>query len=297
MAATTIKKQTVPILFAGGAYGTFLEWCLNYFSGAIEDQLPFESSGSSHGYHGVHIGHINGWRDYLAADVFYPVVRLHIKTAKEESAQANLDEIVGFADRSIVLYANEDTIVLNLNNRFEKISDHGWLKTNEHLFADNLLGWGNQRVEQLARWQLREFLSMYIWKQHLDETGLDTILAYNNPKLLKIDIKNLFTDFALTIQQALDHSGLPTARNNFEEVYCVWVSSQLHKNKDLLVASIVNSVINNNFMDWSGDNLTIVDESIVQMRLRDLHNLELKCYNLNVFPTNTQQLGELLIHV
>lgn len=297
MVVTKNKHRTIPILFAGGAYGTFVEWCLQYFSGAVNSDLPFDTSGSSHKYHGNHIGNINGWRNYLASDVFYPVVRLHVKTLQEESFYANLNEIVEFADRSVILYANEDTVVLNLNNRFEKISDDGWLRTNTHLFIDNLAGWGNQDLDQLSRWELREFLSMYIWKQHLDETGLDTILAYNNPTLLKIDIKNLLNNFESTIRQLLAHCNLPVIQNNFDQVYTAWVDSQSHKNKDQLVASIVDSVVNNKFMDWSKENLTIVDESIVQMRLRDLHNLELKCYNLNEFPTTTQQLREFLIHV
>jgi hypothetical protein len=294
---TKNKQQTVPILFAGGAYGTFVEWCLQYFSGAIDSELPFDTSGSSHRYRGNHLNDMPGWREYLVADTFYPIVRFHVKTLQEESFQSNLDEVISSVDQSILLYANVDLAVLQLNNRFEKVYANGWLEVHEQLFLDNLSGWGNRRLNQLARWELREFLSMYIWKQHLDETGLDTILTYNNPKLLKIDIGELFDNFESTIRHLLAYCKLPAIQSNFEEVHRAWVGAQVHKNKDRLVASIVNSVINNNIIDWSNENLTIVDESIVQMRLRDLHNLELKCYNLNEFPTSTQQLREFLIHV
>jgi hypothetical protein len=66
---------------------------------------------------------------------------------------------------------------------------------------------------------------------------------------------------------------------------------------DAIVNDIVNSVIDNTIMHWEHLNLTLVDESWIQMILRDSHGLDLQCYNLNAFPKNTSDLKKLLINV
>ena len=66
--------------------------------------------------------------------------------------------------------------------------------------------------------------------------------------------------------------------------------------KDIIVDNIVNAIIAGTEYDWGEGKLSLIDESIVQMRLRDLHELDLKCYNLNVFPTNTTDLKKLLFN-
>lgn len=83
--------------------------------------------------------------------------------------------------------------------------------------------------------------------------------------------------------------------DNFSEIYEQWLAIQKHKDTDKIVQSIVNSTVNG--IDYAWAPLNIVNEAVVQMQLRDLHSLDLKCYNLDVFPTNTKDLKELLINV
>ena len=53
--------NTIPILYNGGAYGTFMEWCLFYFAGYDIVSDPTERNGSSHGYEGTLLANIYVW--------------------------------------------------------------------------------------------------------------------------------------------------------------------------------------------------------------------------------------------
>lgn len=68
---------------------------------------------------------------------------------------------------------------------------------------------------------------------------------------------------------------------------------QCHMNKDLLCNQIVESIITNEYFDWSATALTFIDEAMIQKLLRDA-GVQLRCYNLNIFPTNTKDFLPLL---
>ena len=187
----TTTKTTIPILFGGGCYGTFVDWCINYFSGKCGLELPFTHVGNSHAHEGHHLIGMAGWRDYLASTQYYPIVRFHPKLNKEESIQANLDELFSSVDRAVIVYANENHFVLNLNNKFDKIFKEGWLAYNYSAIQDNLAKWTNGT---LARWEFREFLSFYIWDQHKAETEPITIAQYTDPRLFKIEISKAISN-------------------------------------------------------------------------------------------------------
>ena len=47
-----MKLNTI-VYYHAGAYGTFLEWCLNYFSDeSLSEELPFTKKGNSHKFDG-----------------------------------------------------------------------------------------------------------------------------------------------------------------------------------------------------------------------------------------------------
>jgi hypothetical protein len=288
------KRKTIPILFNGGTYGTFVEWCLLYFSGQL-DFLPFNKSGNSHKFVGNHLLDMSGWNKYLESSEVYNLVRFHPKTIESESLITNIDKILLSVDRAILLYAGPQSLLLNLNNKFEKIWSNGWLGYNENNFLPNLKGWGKSNLDGMEVWEIREFLSYYIIPQHLSETEIDKLAACQSASLLKIEIQELFDNFETVIKQLLQYCNLSLVRDDFDSIYKEWAALQKHAAKDKVVDNIIKSVIGNISCEW--EELTIVDEAIIQMRLRDLHQLELKCYNLNVFPTNTNDLRKLLINV
>jgi hypothetical protein len=290
------KRTTVPIVYSGGSYGTFVEWCLMYFSGQV-DYLPFRSNGNSHEYKGNLLFDIHGWRKYLDSDDVYPVARLHPKILEHESVTENLNEILSAVDRAVFLYTNEDLFLLIINNKFEKIFQEGYMSHIEKSVLHKFSNWGVDSLKDMDVWQLREFLSYYMWPQHLSESGIDELRSFDHPGLLKVNVKDLIADFRGTIETLLEYCNLPKVCDNFEEIYCKWIALQRHSTKDHIVNTVVDYVVNDKEIDWSELELTIVDEAIIQWALRSLHSLEIKCYNLNVFPTNTNDLRKLLVNV
>lgn len=287
---------TIPIIYSGGCYGTFIEWCLNYFSGNTKS-IPFNSNGNSHKFLGNQVFNIAGWREYLRQDLRCHLVRLHPKTLESESLIENLNEVLDSVDQAILLYAGRQSLLLNLNNKFNKVWAEGWLAHNEHSFQKNLIAWGRgKNLSTMETWEVREFLSLYMMPQCLAETEFNNILTYQNPKLFKIEIRDLIDNFECTIRQLMSYCELPVVANNFDAIYNQWAPLQVHTQKDIIVDNIVNAIIAGTEYDWGEGKLSLIDESIVQMRLKDLHELDLKCYNLNVFPTNTTDLKKLLFN-
>ena len=279
-------------------YGTFLHWALSYFSGLTDLTSPHTNLGNSHLFRGLHLININGWREYVNNTHQYSkLVRLHPRTSEEESVVKTINEVLESVNRAIVIYHAEDYLLLALNNKFEKIWAHGWLVEWQADFVDNLLNWNKSNLNEMEPWELREFLSLYIYQQHNSETKYKDMCTYVNPKVYKLDIHDLINNFKDTIINLLCYCKLPLIRNNFDEVCQEWIALQKHIEKDKIVNTIVDSIINNYTFTWADQNLTLVDEAIVQMSLRELHKLDLLCYNLNVFPTNTNNLRKLLVDV
>jgi len=289
MSTISINERITPIIFNGGSYGHFVAWCLCYFSGKT-DCLPFNETGSSH----------------LFTDTdfkLHGLIKIHPKftndTYKDHVLAERIDNIAAKYGSGILLYANYDLFVLNINNKFDKIfhGKGGWLGHVESMgpdMANNLKKWQVDNLDNMQQWQIREFLSYFIWKQHEKEIEIDTILRYHNDNIVKIDIKRLINEFQVTIEHLLDYCNFTKTRSNFEEIYELWIKLQTHIYKDQIVESIIKNVINNNDFDWSDKNLSIVDEAIIQFKLRDLHKLDLKCYDLNEFPTSTKDLRKYL---
>ena len=155
-----------------------------------------------------------------------------------------------------------------------------------HTLKDKLIPWGKQDIRDMERWEIREFLSCFLFTKN----RYQSLLEYNHTNLIKITIPDLINKFEVTITHLLNEIGLPIVRRDFEYIHQEWLAVQKHVNKDQLVEDIVHAVVNEFAFDWSQHQLTVVDEAFVQMRLRDLHNLELKCYNLNEFPVTSSEL-------
>jgi len=287
-AETLINTSNIPVIFNAGSYGNFLSWCLCYFSGKV-DILPFEEDGSSHGY-----------------DNFdqHGLTRIHPKSTndiyKDSVIKTRLDDIASKYGSGILLYTNYDLFLLNINNKFDKVfvkTHDGWLNFSESIdpdLANNLKKWQINNLREMQPWQVREFLSYFIWEQHIAESEIDDVLNYHNDKIVKIDVRLIIDDFQCTIERLLEYCNFPKARSNFDEIYQSWSKLQKHLKKDQLVKSIIDNVSNNTEFDWSDKNLSTVDEAIIQFKLRELHKLDLLCYNLNEFPSNTTDLKKYL---
>ena len=295
---TKNKKDTIPIVFTAGMYGTFLHWALSYFSGLTDLTSPHTNSGNSHRFRGPHLETIQRWREYVNNPHQYSkLVRLHPRMSAEDFPKKNINEMLEYASKAIVIYNTDDYQLLLLNNKFEKIWAHGILKERESTLVDTMAKWNKIKLDDMEAWEIREMLSHGTCTNIYEESRGDGLITFDDPRAYKLNIHDLINDFKNRIIEILNYCELPLVRDNFDEVYQDWVMHQKHLKKDQIVKTIIDSVVNNYEYNWGGQNLTLVDESFVQMELRDLHKLDLLCYNLNVFPTNTTDLKKLLINV
>lgn len=319
-----MKKHTA-IYYHAGAYGTFIEWCLNYFSDKnFHSDLPFTAIGNSHLFHGNLI---------LSEKMFsevnqnpYRFFRTHpgcsnstnkklLNTPKKpiECYRNELKLLQDISDNVIVLYFNDHNILWGINNivkSFSQLDD--FMKeyyTSNQYFDFNrddcktltqrikldltLSGethykqWSRNSWEEMDDWQLREFLSLYLEKHWFDLYTSLVKIKDEFPNIIFIELGSLRDNFKDTISMICDKLNLTLQRTNFEYVYNAWFSKQTFINRDEEVNKIVHATISDVKYHWQ--KLTIIDEAIIQKKLRD-NGINLKCFDLNVFPQNSQQL-------
>ena len=288
-------KKNACILFSGGTYGTFLEWCINYFSDmSFPDDLPFTESGNSHKFTGNHLLNVDGCKQYIDSELNHLIVRFHLRTKQDQLVDKDLKFICKNFNNVIFLYCTYDSMIWSMNNKFEKVWPNGWLHQNAPEIKNSLINW-NTIVDpnSMPCWELREFLSLYLYEQHIAESDLNNIDLFKQiaPLANFVAIESLRDNFEATIKNLLKKLDLPIARLNFNEIYCKWMESQYHCYKDITIKNIISAVLNNKDLSWN--NLSLVDEAMIQYFLR-INGYELKCYNLNIFPTNTIQLRDII---
>jgi hypothetical protein len=290
--------KNICIIFVGGQYGTFLEWCLNYFTDLnFPEKLPFNSNGNSHKFLGNHLYNINGCRKYVDSDITHQFVRFHLMTPETYDDPF---EYFGYAyknfNKVIFLYALSDSFAWCWNNKFEKIFNRGFLDSNRDFYNGLLKNWGeNKSLDNIDRWELREFLSYLInYPQYVSETSLELLDSYklHYKNAIFIPISNFRDCFELTMKKLIKDLQLPVVRNNFSEIYNTWISLQHHCYKDALIKKIIDSTLNlSDEFEWK--ETTLVDEALIQYYLRQ-HGFEIQCHNLNAFPTSSKDLKKII---
>ena len=291
-------KDTVAIVFNGGSYGTYLEWCLTTLCSDKEVQEPFTASGNSHQFKGNHLRNISGWQSYVASSNQFRFVRLHPKTKQTESLSVNLIEIAKDASHVIYVYPDHSRILLCVNNFFYKIWDN-WL---EQSFSGELdpnriyANWPvdkNIPINQIPHWIKREFLSFYLMPAWFAQVEWNHIQHWQHPKSIVVTVSDLLFDFESTMlniekfcnlnyKQAIS-TLLPAHQKNLQ--------LQKHIDHDAVCNQIINAVTNNIELNW--DPLSLPSEAWIQWELRN-QGFEIRCDGLDIFPTNSLHLKELL---
>lgn len=294
--------STIPIIYSAGTYGTYLEWCLTSLCADQPIIDPFNGTGSSHEFRGNFVSGTQNWQQYLSTGTPHQLVRLHPKICKTESITENLNEILNSVNGIIYLYPDKDSVLLTVNNYFTKIWDDWW---NHQFFTeiDALTIYSNWAVAdtpigEIPTWIRREFLSFYLMPAWHDQVEWYHLDSWNHPRSHNILVKDLLYDFESVInqlQQILNFNFvrpvsdlLPYHKKNLQ--------LQKFKNQDKLCENIVNSIVHNFDFDWSDQLVPLASESWIQWQLRNL-GYEIQCHELDIFPTNSVHLKELLYTV
>lgn len=300
----------INLFFVPGMFGSTIEFCIRNFSNEYQSKLEndlesyIRADGTLHSVtKELHLSS-DKMPDVLTqydsssnaiSTPIYPTQRKHfpeiIKTLYENSDFKNNKNVLLFAD---TLSAAE----LNLYFQYYKIAtgdQHTGLKMGIDIFFDNrsnsITKWNPDATNwrELETWQLREWFSIFYtnWIQEWTESR----------QHIKVDFLSLSNvDFLYHTKDCLtrifEHCNLTFNEKNIDNFINIWQNKQQYivDSENLCRDIIANTMLQE---DFAWDSTNIVQEAIIQKRLRDC-GYGLKCWNLNKFPTNTEQLYNLL---
>jgi|LakMenE01Jun11ns_1017448.scaffolds.fasta_scaffold9766248_1 hypothetical protein len=148
-------------------------------------------------------------------------------------------------------------------------------------------------TQDLPVWDLRERLAL-----SLRPIAESPFCDYINPHQAHFRISNqsLWYDGIYTVPKILDWLNLNLVDSRFaqwQEIYHHWQQSQLdYARMTWQLPAIVDAIVHNHY--YLIPPMTLVYEAAVQHCLIYQHGLNLKTWNLQQFPSNTQDLHKLL---
>lgn len=289
------NKNTILIVYPKGGSGTFLEWALRYLIGEEKEfTIPvWPDIIDWHTWQGIYKGNPIDFPanfyplsekitidNYLESSIEYTVARSGLK---ELSAQEFVDKYSLFFKKILILSDSESEI----NGIYNTIRRDQFKGKN---VLDRL--YNNVRPTD-QYWEIREKISF-----NLSSYLFSDQWKVNKGNFLIVNIKDILEYPEQTVRNLCSNLNLKVDEDNsknFSEKVLFWQQNQIFRHKDKVCRKIVDSVVKNYFFNWSNEQLLILDESFIQMLLRDLHGLELRCYNVNVFPKNSTELRDIIV--
>lgn len=292
--------MTTAIAYAGGSYGTYVEWCLTVLSSNDPIVLPFGRSGNSHNFSGNQLLTVSGCKRFNQHDTV-SFVRFHPKTHQGESLKDNLNQVCNDFNSVIYLYPDPGSILLSINNQYTKIWESWWHnRLEDPAFKDNLCtGWDilpSTPVSNIPTWVLREILSFNLLPSWQDELEWQNRGQCIHPKCITVLLNDLLYDFENTISSIQKFCNLDFKRpiTDLLPAHYTMLALQKYLGQDQLCNSIVACTVNDQYIEFG--KLPLPSEAWIQWQLRNL-GYELRCNGLDTFPTNSVQLKKLLYTV
>ena len=292
----------IAVIFNGGAYGTYMEWVLTTLTTDIPIQEPFTDVGNSHmfgGNHALNIGS-NKWKAFLNSKPSKSFIRLHPKAIQGEILSTNLNLIINSVENGIYLYPDKDSVLLNINNWYSKIWKYWWEeRLTDPVFSDNLFNnfpvSKDIPINEIPVWIKREILSFNLMPSWFDQVEWYHPDTWSHDRCQLVLLNELLYNFKNTILKIQKFCNLEFKKSIDDIIpyHNKMLSLQKWLTQDQLCNNIIDSIINNQVFDWSDQELPLPSQSWIQWQLRNL-GYEIKCYGLDIFPTNTTQLLKLL---
>ena len=147
---------------------------------------------------------------------------------------------------------------------------------------------------QMQQWELREWFSRFYpaWAQEWIEAKNYVPLSW-----LTISSGDILNNTNETFKKIINETGNFNSdfQDDFDDFVDLWKSKQQYiLDEHATIKNIVKFTVDNIPYTW--EKLNVISEAIIQRRLRDA-GYEIKCYNLNEFPTNSNDLYQLLDHI
>lgn len=293
--------MTVAIVYNAGSYGTYLEWCLTGLATSKELVSPFTSLGNSHVFTGNLVSKFQDWQEYLTSKQQHQFVRLHPKTSKDEDLSNNLNHICNTVDSVVYIYPDPDSLLLCVNNYLTKIWPNWWEFQINHYLDVNLIyqNWPihpGTNINQIPQWVRREFLSFYLMPAWFDQIEWYHPDHWSHPTACVVTVTELLFNFESTLSKIQRHCNLEFVKpiSDLLPYHQQNINLQANIGHDLLCKNIIDCVLMEKQCNW--ETLSLASEAWIQWELRN-RGLEIRCHGLDIFPTNSIQLRQLLYPV
>lgn len=298
----------INIFFVPGMFGSTIEHMIRcYTKEFVPTNAGVAEDGSMHTYFkqahfGSELKQIQNFfsiagglqSDLQITTPIYPFEQSHLPEI--------LDEIKKYltpADKNILIYAHSlQDCELNMLFQYHKIAKardiRTGMRTGIEIFCGdnrvNITQWNKdyRHWTEMQIWELREWLSLFYeawvneWIQSQYQVPDDFL------KIQNIEILHNTKDTFLKIAKFCNlHNDKPM--DDFLEE---WSNKQDYILSEFnTIAQILDNTLAQKEFTWAP--ITIIGEAIVQRRLRE-KNYEIRCNDLNIFPTNSESLYNLL---
>ena len=295
----------IVVAYNGGSYGSYLLWLLWTLTSDNDIVNPFnKENGNSHEFYKYARNDIlplnpNDLLNNISVSKA-KFIKVHPKIHATDNVANTMDTLVDKFGQAILIYPSHNTYLLNINNFFSKIWTNLWesLLTyiNVNDIYDNYPDAQGLELEQLPIWLVREYLSFNVFSSW--ESQVDWYLPdyYSNKDVHLVKIEDILYNTKSVLQNIKQMYNLEWTKSI--ESIMPYHNTNLNLQKNLKQDQICNQILNSIFSDtnfsWSGNDLTLISEAYLQKKLRD-SGYDLRCHNLNTFPTTTTQLKEIIL--
>jgi hypothetical protein len=292
------------IFFVPGMFGSTIEYVLRSFSNELDDlNATILEDGSMHSFKTQK--HLTNKDDFISffsdRDSLVSVIT-PIYPCKDSKLPDLLDicrPLLTDNDHRIIIYADSfEYAELNMLFQYHKIAMGQALQFGLDIFCGNntsdIVQWNTNYTHwsQMKQWELREWFSFFYpqWIQEwLDAPGqIDS-------SWLKVSTRDILTNTEDTFANIITKSKLSVRHDELAKFSNGWRGKQQYiVNEYNLIEKIIENTLNSTEFAWESTN--IIAEAIVQQRLRTA-GFETQCDGLDIFPTNSLTLRDLLIPV
>jgi len=293
-------EDYIPIIFNPGSFGTYLNFVLDNLESS-HIRPPFQLDGSSHNYKCNWLYYENGeFRLEIKTDSKY--VLYHPKTSNEESIVENIKRVSNLVSECILIYPENDSLMISLNSYYYKRTNGSYLETLPKQEKDFLYSnWNlkqNTHPLDIPRWVVREYLSFRLIDEYLDILEWDNNIKKQLPldNIYYLDLTKFLYHYDDTLSDIINYFGYTTNFDSRQELAVIHIQMlilQKTVNSDGMSREIILGLLENKNDNLVMAGLTIVDESYIQYVLRK-YGYELKCNDLNHFPTHLGDLRNLI---
>jgi hypothetical protein len=287
------------VFFVPGMFGSTIEALLSSFTveyASDEASLNLTTDGSMHTFaKQAHLTSLDSIRSAHKRPVkictpIYPMIDAHLSDIVQELELREDDNV-------LMIHANSiESAELNMLFQYYKIAKGVSNKSLGIFCVDNkqnIINWNKYYTswKDMQLWELREWLSLFytVWVQE----WINSKDVKFSKDVFPITNTEILDNLESTFIKIVNHLNLTLTNESELSEFCKkWTKAQQYIVDEYnLIEPIVQNSIDNVDFDWQ--ELNIITESIIQQKIR-LAGYEIRCYNLNKFPTNSKELNKLL---